>query len=159
MLCSRHCAKPLTNTNTFNPPNNQRKKVILALPYRFRHRATGKLCNPSPSHYQYRHSLPEHCFLNSYPQQQSPGHPMLHSPLVSRKSKRLPFIQFICQFNFGKCSTIPSGINVTQTGGMLAWVLASFIFSVLKRNISFRSLFRIIYKSCEVSPVFYKLFP
>lgn len=68
MLCSRNCVKPLTNINTFNPPNNQRRKVILALPYRFRHRATGKLCNPFPSRYQYRHSVPEHCFLNSYPQ-------------------------------------------------------------------------------------------
>lgn len=87
MLCSRNCAKPLTNINTFNPPNNQRRKVILALPYRFRHRATGKLCNSSPSRYQYRHSLPEHCFLNSYPQQ-SPGHLTLYSQtslLVSRK--------------------------------------------------------------------------
>lgn len=68
MLCSRNCAKPLTNINTFNPPNNQRRKVLLALPYIFRHRATGKLYNPFPSHYQYRHSVPEHCFLNSYPQ-------------------------------------------------------------------------------------------
>lgn len=41
MLCSRHSAKPLTNINTFNPPNNQRRKVILALPYRLRHKATG----------------------------------------------------------------------------------------------------------------------
>lgn len=33
VLCSRHCCKPYTNINSFSPPNNHMRQVILLFPF------------------------------------------------------------------------------------------------------------------------------